>query len=101
MIVKTNKINKKGHKMLKDLIFTGLGAGVLLKEKVEDELKKLEDKGKIDSLDIKGFIESLEKKGQDEEERVKKLFKDSIKEVIDELGLATKDDLEKLKKDLK
>ena len=87
--------------MLKDLIFTGLGAGVLLKEKVEDELKKLEDKGKIDSSDIKGFIESLEKKGQDEEERVKKLFKDSIKEVIDELGLATKDDLEKLKKDLK
>jgi len=87
--------------MLKELIFTGLGAGVLFKEKVEDELKKLEEKGKIDSSDIKGFIESLEKKGKDEEENFKNHLKDSIKEAIDELGLATKDDLKKLKKDLK
>ncbi len=87
--------------MIKDLIFTGLGAGVMVKEKVEDELKKLEEKGKIDSSDIKGFIESLEKKGQDEEERLKQHIKDSVKESIKELGLVTKDDLEELKKDLK
>lgn len=87
--------------MFKELIFTGLGAGVLIKDKIEDELKKLEEKGKIDSSDIKGFIESLEKKGKDEEENFKKHIKDSVKEVIDELGLATKEDLEKLKKDLK
>ena len=87
--------------MLKELIFTGLGAGVLLKEKVEDELNKLEEKGKIDSSDIKDFIESLEKKGKDEEENIKKHIKDSIKEAIDELGLFTKDDLEKFKNDIK
>ncbi len=87
--------------MLKELIFTGLGATAVIKDKVEDELKKLEEKGKIDSSDVKGFIESLEKKGQDEEERLKKHIKDSLKEAINELGLATKKDLEKLKKDLK
>ncbi|MFK2821625.1 hypothetical protein [Arcobacter sp. YIC-80] len=87
--------------MLKELIFTGLGATAVIKEKVEDELKKLEEKGKIDSSDVKGFIESLEKKGQDEEEKFKKQIKDSLKEAIDELGLVTKKDLEKLKKDLK
>lgn len=87
--------------MLKELIFTGLGATAVIKEKVEDELKKLEEKGKIDSSDVKGFIESLEKKGQDEEERLKKHIKDSLIEAINELGLATKKDLEKLKKDLK
>ncbi|MGP2655695.1 hypothetical protein ACOJTA_01510 [Malaciobacter sp. WC5094] len=87
--------------MLKELIFTGLGATAVIKEKVEDELKKLEEKGKIDSSDVKGFIESLEKKGQDEEEKFKKHIKDSLKEAIDELGLVTKKDLEKLKKDLK
>lgn len=48
--------------MLKDLIYAGIGATTLLKDKVEDELKKLEEKGKIDKGDIKGFIESLEKK---------------------------------------
>lgn len=87
--------------MLKELIFTGLGATAVIKDKVEDELKKLEEKGKIDSSDVKGFIESLEKKGQDEEEKFKKQIKDSLKEAIDELGLVTKKDLEKLKKDLK
>ncbi|UTJ05098.1 hypothetical protein [Arcobacter roscoffensis] len=87
--------------MLKELIFTGLGATAVIKDKVEDELKKLEEKGKIDSSDVKGFIESLEKKGQDEEEKFKKHIKDSLKEAINELGLVTKKDLEKLKKDLK
>lgn len=87
--------------MLKELIFTGLGAGVLLKEKVEDELNKLEEKGKIDSSDIKSFIESLEKKGKDEEINIKKHIKESLKEAIDELGLVTKDDLEKFKNDMK
>lgn len=87
--------------MIRDLFFTGLGASVMVKQKVEDELKKLEDKGKIDSSDVKGFIESLEKKGQDEEKRVKQHIKDSIKESIKEMGLVTKEDLEELKKDLK
>lgn len=48
--------------MLKELIYTGIGATSLIKDRVEDELKKLEEKGKIDKGDIKGFIESLEKK---------------------------------------
>lgn len=86
--------------MLKDLIYTGIGATQLLKEKVEDELKKLEEKGKINSKDAKTFIESLESKGKDEEEKFKVKIKESLKEVIDELGLATKKDLEKLKKEL-
>lgn len=87
--------------MLKELIFTGIGATAVLKEKVEDELKKLEEKGKINKTDAKGFIESLEQRGKDEEEKFKENLKSSIKEVIEELGLATKEDLEKLKEDLK
>lgn len=87
--------------MLKELIYAGMGASTIVKEKVENELKKLEEKGKIDSSDIKGFIESLEKKGHEEEDRLKKHIKDCIKESIDELGLVTKEDLRKLKKDLK
>ncbi|RXJ93548.1 hypothetical protein CRV00_10715 [Malaciobacter molluscorum] len=87
--------------MLKDLIYAGIGATTLLKDKVEDELKKLEEKGKIDKGDIKGFIESLEKKGKEQDEEFKKQLKNSIKEAISELGLVTKDDLEDLKKELK
>lgn len=87
--------------MLKELIFAGIGATSILKEKVDEELNKLKEEGKIDSSDIKGFIDSLENKGKEQEDKFKELIKDNIKVVIDELNLATKEDLEKLKKDLK
>ena len=87
--------------MLKELIFTGLGGALVLKEKIEDELKKLEDKGKIDTKDVKSFLESLEQKGKESDEKFKTELKSTLKDIIDELGLATKDDLQKLKEELK
>jgi len=87
--------------MLKDLIYTGIGAAALLKEKVETEVKKLESEGKIKTTDAKSFMESIEKKGKEEEDKIKEQLKSALKEVIDELGLATKADLEKFKEDLK
>ena len=87
--------------MLKELIFTGLGGALVLKEKIEDELKKLEEKGKIDTKDVKSFLESLEQKGKESDEKFKNELKSTIKEIIDELGLATKEDLAKLEEDLK
>ena len=81
--------------------FEGLGGALLLKERVEEELKTLQEKGKIKTSDAKSFLESLEQKGKDEDERIKAKIKDMFKEVLDELGVATKADLEKLKEDLK
>ena len=87
--------------MLKELIFTGLGGALVLKEKIEEELTKLEEKGKHDTKDVKSFLESLEQKGKESDEKFKAELKSTMKEIIDELGLATKEDLEKLKEDLK
>lgn len=87
--------------MFKDLIYTGIGAVAILKEKVEAEVKKLEEEGKLKTTDAKSFLESIETKGKEEEAKLKEQLKSALKEVIDELGLATKADLEKLKEDLK
>lgn len=87
--------------MLKDLLYATVGASVLVREKVQDELKILEDKGKIKKSDAKEFLKSIEKKGKAENKRVEKHIKKMIKETIDELGIATKKDLEKLKEELK
>lgn len=83
--------------MLKELLYTGMGGALLLKEKVEDELKKLEEKGKISTTDTKSFLESLKTKGEEEEQRLKDEIKTAIREVIEELGIATKQDIEALK----
>ena len=97
----TKDSKKRGSNMLKELIFTGLGGALILKEKIEDELKKLEEKGKLDTKDVKSFLESLEQKGKESDEKFKSELKSTMKEIIDELGLATKEDLAKLKEDLK
>lgn len=87
--------------MLQKLLYTGIGAGLLLKDKVEDELQKLQDDGKIKTDDAKSFLDSLKVKGEQEDEKVKEKLKSTIKEIVDELGIATKEDLEKLKNELK
>ncbi len=80
--------------MLKELMYTGLGGALLFKERVEEELKKLEEKGKISTTDAKSFLESLKTKGENEENRLKEELKSAIREVIEELGIATKKDIE-------
>ncbi|KIM06870.1 MAG: hypothetical protein KU28_07685 [Sulfurovum sp. PC08-66] len=85
--------------MLKEIFYTGMGATALFKEKVEEEIKKLEEKGKIKTDDAKSFLESIEQKGKEEDEKLKKKFKEMLKEIIDELGIATKEDIAKLKEE--
>lgn len=86
--------------MLDKLIHSGFGAVLVLKEKIEDEVKILEKKGKIKKGDAKTFMKALEKKGKKEDIRVKKQMKSLLKELINELGLATKKDLKKMMKKL-
>jgi len=86
--------------MLKEFMHMGLGGMVVLKEKIEEELNVLEEKGKISTSDAKSFIDSISQKGKDEDERIKAKMKEIIKEVIDELGIATKSDIEELKSKL-
>jgi polyhydroxyalkanoate synthesis regulator phasin len=85
--------------MLKEIFYTGMGATALLKEKVEEEIKKLEEKGKIKTDDAKSFLELIEQKGKEEDEKLQKKFKEMLKEIIDELGIATKEDIAKLKEE--
>lgn len=86
--------------MLRDILYTGIGAATLLKERVEEEVKKLEESGKLKKDDAQSFLDSIEEKGKKEEQRVKNLVKEALSEIIDELGVATKADIDKLKEEL-
>lgn len=86
--------------MLKELLHTSLGVAVLLKDKVEQEVKKLEESGKLKTEDAKSFLESIEQKGKEEDTRIKEELKSILKEIIEELGIATKSDIEKIKQEL-
>lgn len=83
--------------MIKEILYTGLGGALLLKERVEEEVEKLQEKGKLSKEDADTFIEKLKTRGEEEEEKLKTHIKDALKEVIDEMDLATKSDIEALK----
>ena len=82
----------------KDLLYTILGGALLLKDKfashldINDILKKAEaSKEDIQTDVVDGFNKANEQKEEIESE-----LKNKIKAIIDELGLATKTDIEEL-----
>lgn len=83
--------------MIKDILYTGLGGALLLKERVDEEIEKLQERGKLSKADADAFLEKLQTRGEEEEEKLKSQIKEALKEVIDEMGLATKKDIEALK----
>ncbi len=86
--------------MLKDLVYLGVGSALLAKERVEEELNKLVEKGKLSKEDAKKLVEKAKERGEAEEEKIKQELKETLKEVLTELGVATKEDIEALKKSL-
>lgn len=80
--------------MIKEILYTGLGGAMLFKERVEKELDKLQEKGKLSKEDADTFLKNLQERGEEEEEKLKTKIKEALKESIDELGLATKADIE-------
>jgi polyhydroxyalkanoate synthesis regulator phasin len=89
--------NKKERKMLKDLFYIGLGGALLAKEKVEKELNELVEKGKLNKEEAQKLIDKAKAKGEEEEEEFKAKLKEAIQEVLEEMDLATKSDIEALK----
>ena len=87
--------------MLKDLITIGLGGALLAKEKVEKELNELVEKGKLNKEDAQNFIDKAKVKGEEEEKEFKAHLKEVIKETLEEIGVATKEDIQALLKEMK
>ena len=87
--------------MLKDLIYIGLGGALLAKEKVEKELNELVEKGKLNKEEAQKFIDKAKVKGEEEEKEIKSRIKEALREVLDEMDLATKKDIEALRQEKK
>jgi polyhydroxyalkanoate synthesis regulator phasin len=88
-------------KKLEQLFFIALGGVLSVKDKLEsnsEEVKKWQGEAEANA---RAFLDELSQRGAQEKDHVKDLLREQIKEVINELGLVTKADLEELKKDLK
>ena len=87
-------------KKLEHLFYAALGGALVMKEKLEasnEELKAFQEKSEAHA---RTFFDELAQRGEKEKAQFKAMLKETLKEVVTELDLATKQDLEKLKKEL-
>lgn len=82
--------------MLKDLIYLGVGSALLAKEKIDEEIAELVEKGKVSKEEAKKMAESAKERVEKEEAEMKEKLKEMIKEVIQEMDLATRSDIEEM-----
>ncbi|PHS35302.1 MAG: hypothetical protein COB07_13230 [Sulfurovum sp.] len=87
--------------MFKDLLTIGLGGALLAKEKVDKELSELVEKGKLNKEDAQRFIDKAKIKGEEEEKEFRSHLKKMIKETLEEMNVATKEDIQTLLKEMK
>jgi len=84
-----------------DFLNLGLGAAFLAKDKVEGLFKEMEKRGEISKEDAKKFIDDAKARAEKERKDLDARIQEKIKKAVQEMGLATKEDIEELKKLIK
>ncbi len=85
----------------KEFLYTLLGGALLFKDRFSDQFDEILKKGENSKEDIKtNFAETMSKAGEQKVE-IESELKNKIKMIVDELGLATKEDIEELKELIK
>ena len=84
--------------MLKNVLYTGLGAAFLTKEKIEDLRKDLIEKGKLSQEEGKQFVDDLIHKSEKAKDQLNLWINKRVEERIDQLNLATKDEIAELRR---
>lgn len=87
--------------LAKKVFLSGLGIAALAKEKVEGVVNELVQRGDVTKKDADGIVEALVKRGQEAEDDLQKIIRNEIIRIMDEIGIATKKDLQAVEEKLK
>ena len=85
----------------KDFLYTLLGGALLLKDRFSDQFDDILKKGEESKEDIKESAAETLNKANEQKEEIESELKKKIKTIVDELGLATKADIDELKELIK
>jgi len=74
----------------------GIGLLSMTREKAQDLIEELSHEGEFQKSEAKQWVDQLSDRGEEERQALRKLVRDEMKKVLDEMGLATKEDIKKL-----
>jgi polyhydroxyalkanoate synthesis regulator phasin len=96
---------KNPHKVLKGVtmktllekgFLAGIGLLSMTREKAEKIIDELSHEGELQKGEMKQWVDKLSDRGEEERQALRKLIRDELKKVLDDMGLATKEDIQKL-----
>lgn len=85
---------------LEQLFYFGLGSALMAKEKLEQAGESAKGMKEENERKAREFFDQAVAKGSEERGQLKESVRELLKEVMDELGLATKADLDALREEL-
>jgi polyhydroxyalkanoate synthesis regulator phasin len=68
----------------------------MTREKAQEVIEELTHEGELQRNEVKQWVDELSSRGEEERQALRKLVRDELKKVLDEMGLATKEDIQKL-----
>ena len=84
--------------MLKNVLYVGIGAAFLTKEKIEELKGDLVEKGKMSQEEGKQFVDDLLRKSEKAKDQLELWINKRVEERIKQLNLATKDEVADLQR---
>ncbi len=85
---------------IKKGVLTGLGLGLMTSEKVLEFARKSAKEAHLSTQDARELTDELLKQSEETKKSLENKIDEQIKKQLDRLGLATKDDLGELKKEI-
>jgi len=84
------------HTLIERSFLAGVGLLSMTHDKAQKIVDELTQRGEVKKDDAKDWVEQLIHRGEEERQTVRKLIHDEVKNALDELGLATKEDIQEL-----
>ncbi len=84
--------------LLKNVVYAGIGAAFLTKEKIEELKGDLIEKGKISQEEGKQFVDDLLRKSEKAKDQLDLWINRRVEDRIQQLNLATKDEIAELQR---
>ena len=82
--------------LLEKGLLVGIGLLSMTREKAQEVIDELSHEGSLQKGEVKQWVDQLSNRGEEERQALRKLIREEMKKVLDEMGLVTKEDIQKL-----
>ncbi len=83
-------------KWLRKGVLTGIGIGLMTKERVEEAARKLAEDAKMSEKETKSFIRELKENAEKSYGEIEKKIDHRVNETVSKMGLVSREEFEKL-----